>query len=760
MSEAVSIVAVAARATTRPPRRFAVLSALAFAAITAVAVGSLFAVHRELTESALARRSAISDLAAATLAEKLDRAVDVAVALATRVRFRDLIEAGRWSEAAAILRDVPGNFPFIERIGLFDPQGTLLAEVPDVSASKRPVLAGEEWFKATLRDGKPVISAIFRRQGAPRRNVFVATAPIRSEAGAIVGVLAAQVPIDGFFRWLAGVDVGEAAIVYVVDQSGALAYHSKLVLEGDPVDFSSVPAVQGALKGARGVEIAVNPLEKQERLSAFSPVARHGWAAVVAEPTAAVFETRNWLLAATLTAYALILAFFVAYVSNRVAWQRAQAEGERRQAFERAQRAEESRLQAQRALARQSERLRILGEIDRATVAQASPRSIAEAAVRPLRELLGVPRAIVNLFDLQAREAVWLAAAGRRRLHAGAPVRYPLEMMGDVKALGRGEPQIVDTRQLQPSAEVEALLASGVRVYMVVPMIAGGELIGAISFGGEQADFSPEQMDIAKETATQLAIAITQARLLERVRRQAEELERRVEERTAELHAANRELESFSYSVSHDLRAPLRAVDGYALMLAEDYGDRLDEEGRRLLTVVRKSAEQMGRLIDDLLKFSQLGRRPLARAPLDMRALAGEVLGELAPSYPNARIELGDLPAAAGDRALLRHVWSNLIGNALKYSANAEAPRIEILGETGAAEWVYSVRDNGAGFDMRYYDKLFNVFQRLHREDEFEGTGVGLAIVQRIVARHGGRVWGEGSVGEGARFCFSLPREG
>ena len=212
--------------------------------------------------------------------------------------------------------------------------------------------------------------------------------------------------------------------------------------------------------------------------------------------------------------------------------------------------------------------------------------------------------------------------------------------------------------------------------------------------------------------------------------------------------------------MSNDRRAQRRAVDGDALMLTEDYGERRDDEGRRLLAVVRSSAEQMGRLIDDLLKFSQVGRRPLARAPLDMRALASEVLGELAQAYPRARVELGALPAAQGDRALLRHVWANLLGNALKYSARKDAPRVEIEGRIEGAEAVYTVRDNGAGFDMRYYAKLFNVFQRLHREDEFEGTGVGLAIVQRVVVRHGGRIWGEAAPGEGARFHFSLPMEG
>ena len=271
-------------------------------------------------------------------------------------------------------------------------------------------------------------------------------------------------------------------------------------------------------------------------------------------------------------------------------------------------------------------RLLILHEIDQAVAAEESPEVIAGAAIQPLREVLGVARAVVNIFDLAAGEAEWLAAAGRRRTHVGSGVRYSLRLMGDVEALKRGEPQLVDTHALPPGPDVDALLASGVHQYMVMPMIAGGELIGAISFGGEGGPIPAEQMSIAREVATQLAIAVAQARLYDRVRRHAEELELRVDERTKELQAANKELDAFSYSVSHDLRAPLRAVDGYARMLEEDYAGTLDAEGNRLLRVVRENSQQMGRLIDDLLAYSRLGRQPLSRQPVETDKLVRVVL--------------------------------------------------------------------------------------------------------------------------------------
>jgi signal transduction histidine kinase len=410
-------------------------------------------------------------------------------------------------------------------------------------------------------------------------------------------------------------------------------------------------------------------------------------------------------------------------------------------------------------LERHAERLRILRELERAVAAEQAPQEMAAAVVQPLRELLGVPRAIVNQFDLAAGEVEWVAAAGRRRTHVGPGVRYSIRLMGDVDALHRGEPQRIDVRALPGSAEKEALLASDLGVYMVVPMRAGGELLGALSFGDASGVFTAEQMNIAEEVATQLAIAMLQARLLARLRNHAAELEATVRKRTEALEVANTELESFSYSVSHDLRAPLRAVDGYARMLEEDYAARLDDEGRRLLSVVRQSSQRMGRLIDDLLAFARLGKQEPSKQLVDMAELATEVVNELRDGS-SASVQLAELPRARADRALMRQVWLNLVGNALKYSAKRNDARIEIGGRREAGHNLYWIRDNGAGFDMRYADKLFGVFQRLHRSDEFDGTGVGLAIVQRVVVRHGGRVWAEGKPGDGACFHFSLPQEG
>ena len=230
--------------------------------------------------------------------------------------------------------------------------------------------------------------------------------------------------------------------------------------------------------------------------------------------------------------------------------------------------------------------------------------------------------------------------------------------------------------------------------------------------------------------------------------------------RANQLEAANKELESFSYSVSHDLRAPLRAIDGFTKIFDEDYGDQIDDEGRRLLKIIRENSQRMGLLIDDLLAFSRLGRQPLSTEQTDMKSLAIEALRQVhaAGLGKNASTVINDLPAANVDPPLLKQVWINLLSNALKYSSTRESPQIEVGFLT--TQNAYFVKDNGVGFDMRYYDKLFGVFQRLHRIDEFSGTGVGLAIVHRLITRHGGRVWAEAELDRGATFFFSVPAGG
>ena len=261
-----------------------------------------------------------------------------------------------------------------------------------------------------------------------------------------------------------------------------------------------------------------------------------------------------------------------------------------------------------------------------------------------------------------------------------------------------------------------------------------------------------------------LLIIVMVALLTERIEkvRKLKNLNNDLKTETIKLEDANNELEAFAYSVSHDLRVPLRAIDGFSRIVIEDYEDKIDEEGIRLLNIIRENTKKMGQLIDDILLLSRAGRQEMTISELDITSLAKNIYNEFNHDTEGRNIDftVNNLPRTMGDRALLTQVLTNLIGNAIKFTREKENAHIEVGFKEDKYNNIYFVKDNGAGFDMKYYDKLFGLFQRLHSQEEFEGTGVGLSIVQRIISRHGGRVWGEGEVGKGATIYLSIPKKG
>jgi signal transduction histidine kinase/DNA-binding response OmpR family regulator len=437
------------------------------------------------------------------------------------------------------------------------------------------------------------------------------------------------------------------------------------------------------------------------------------------------------------------------------------------------------------ALARSNRELRALSRCNKALVRAASEQALLNAVCRTVCEEAGYRMAWVGyaVSDTAAKvrpvasagfedgylatpNVAWAGAEGRPSPAALAIQNGKSVSIGDLSG--------------QDGASWDGALQRGYRSCIYVPLKdESAGVFGVLSvFSGEPDAFTADESRLLDELAGDLAYGIAALRAREeRARAEAEvkalnqHLERRVARRTAALEAVNRELETFSYSVSHDLRAPLRAINGFSRILEEDYADRLGDEGRHCVDTISRSAQRMDQLISDILAFSRTSRCDIAAAPVDMTALAQEVFEDVRSAFPPQRnivLQMGKLLPVQGDRAMIRQVLTNVISNAVKYTGGRAEALIEINSRAGGDDTAsnpagsgiavntYWVKDNGAGFDMRYAENVFGVFQRFHGE-EFEGTGIGLAIVKRIVTRHGGQVWVESKPDEGTTLSFTLP---
>jgi signal transduction histidine kinase len=374
-------------------------------------------------------------------------------------------------------------------------------------------------------------------------------------------------------------------------------------------------------------------------------------------------------------------------------------------------------------------------------------------------------KGVIQLFNVGAEKMLGYAASDVVNKVTPASMHDPQEIIARANALSVEYGSLISpgfealvfraSRGIEDIYELTKIRKDGTRFPAMVSVTAlrdaRAHIIGYLLIGTDNSARKRAEEALLRVGAAQDAL----------VRQLNADLEVRVTERTAQLESANRELEAFSYSVSHDLRTPLRAIDGFSQVVLERFGPQLPEEGQRYLGTIRAGAQKMGALIDDLLTFARLNKQALNRRPFDTVGLVREALDELGSPWPDRKLEvrLGDLPRSVGDRALLRQVWLNLLSNALKYTRKLAAAQLEVGSVRKNGVDVFFVRDNGTGFDMRYADKLFGVFQRFHRAEDYEGTGVGLAIVQRIVHRHGGQVWAEAAVDRGATFYFTLPEE-
>ncbi len=421
------------------------------------------------------------------------------------------------------------------------------------------------------------------------------------------------------------------------------------------------------------------------------------------------------------------------------------------------------RKEAEQKLQKINERLSVLHHIDRAILSAKSPESIVQAALDGLWKLVPCQRITVIQFDMKKNEALVLGSVVKGKSEVGKELRFPLTDIHLIDEFRHGKIRIYSDLLEYPKKKTQILnqlIAEGIRNVVNIPLMFKKEIIGTLNLGASVPGwFTDEHVAIAKEVAMQLAIALRQACLYDQLKQYSKELEYRVAQRTRQLEWANKMLEEFAYSVSHDLKTPLRAILGFTQIIARRYAKSLEKEARHYFENILEAATHMEELINDLLKYSKLGKNAISLIPVELSKLIEDVVSELANSGVTQGAEIiidPDLPVVEGDVTLLRQIFINLIDNALKYRKKDTSHRVEIRAKRENKSALIEVRDNGIGIEPKYQEKIFNIFQRLHSQSAYPGTGIGLAIVKRAVHLMNGKVEIESTPGEGSIFRVKL----
>lgn len=423
------------------------------------------------------------------------------------------------------------------------------------------------------------------------------------------------------------------------------------------------------------------------------------------------------------------------------------------------------RKRSEEALRLYNQRLEILRQLDEAILAAQSPQAIASSALTHILRLINCQHAGVAKVHDEKQELRWLAVLSSK--HTCIPTDY-METSKDnafFQALSVGQMVVIKDLRImtEPMQYQKMLIADGITAQIFIPLIVQDHLVGVLDLGNDTPDFlTNEQEEIVREISGILAVALQQSHLHEQVQRYAAELEERVRQRTEELENKNLELETFTYSVSHDLKAPLRGIDGYSRLLLEDYQGKLDDDGRKFLLTIRQATEHMNQLINDLLAYSRLERRSMTTSSIYLPPLIQGLLNERSGEIKERKVKVKvNLPFDYVNAEVegVSQAIRNLIDNALKFTCQTDKPIIEIGGQQQPTSCILWVKDNGIGFDMQYHDRIFEIFQRLHRSEDFQGTGIGLALVRKVMQRLGGKVWATSAPGKGATFFLEFPQQ-
>jgi signal transduction histidine kinase len=420
------------------------------------------------------------------------------------------------------------------------------------------------------------------------------------------------------------------------------------------------------------------------------------------------------------------------------------------------------RRRAQKEIRRRVEELAALNALGRRAGATLSLKQVVDAALEEVSR--PVDPDLMVLFLRQGDELILqgIGPAGTTYTHEETPVHQVGECLCGLVA-SHGEPLYARDIYTDPRCTWDECKRAGLRSFAALPLASGDEMLGVLGLASATERDFEAQSTFLEALAAQIGPNLQNALLHQEIQRYAEVLEERVAQRTAALEATNQQLETFAYSVSHDLKAPLRGIDGYSRLLLEDHADQLDEEGQLFLHTIRRAADQMRQLIEDLLAYSRLERRSLTTGRVNLQSLMEALVAEHDQEIEARDVEVRvDVPCRAvqADAEGMAQVLRNVFSNALKFTREVAEPEIVVGGRETEGACLLWVRDNGIGFDMRYHDRIFEIFQRLHRAEDYPGTGVGLAIVRKAMRRMGGRVWAESEVGEGATFYVEIPRGG
>jgi len=767
---------------------------LMFLATVIAAVAEIIsyrAIDRELTAVALSRRLAVSDLAAATISEKLDHMVSISVSLATRVRFRQLVAAGRWAEAIEILRNVPRDLPVIERLFLTDTAGTLMADVPELPGVRGRSFADRDWYKGMRADGKPYVSQVYRRAAAPQANVLAVSVPIRTDGGDVSGILVLQVRLETFFAWLKPIEMGPEGFVYVVDREGQLAFHSKYPGRNEIVTLSAVPAVQQVLRGVRSVDVTFDPAEKEDSVLAYAPVSGYGWGLIVQQPARVAFTARSEQLAHVLVAYSLVLLFCVldVYLVFRIMLlgRRAeQASREQNELLEQRIRARTveletanqqlhgeitERKQAEHKNRSQLEHLSLLDQITRSAGERLDLKSIFQIVLIRLEDSLPIDFGCVCLYDAAANTLrVSCVGAKSEALAHELTIDEQASIDVDQNGLARCvQGQLVYEPDISASdfPFPQRLARGGLRSVVMAPLKSESQVIGVLVAARRAANgFTSAECEFLRQLSEHIALAAHQAQLYGSLQQAYDDLR---QTQASVMQAERlRALGQMASGIAHDINNALSPVSLYVESMLETERD-LSARARGYLETIQRAVEDVAQTVARMREFYRQREQQIELAPVDVNQMAQQVLDLTKARWSDMvqrrgtviRVETEfapDLPRIMGVESEIREALTNLVFNAVDAmpEGGTLTLRTRLTGPDAERAVAMEVTDSGIGMDEDTRKRCLEPFFTTKGE---RGSGLGLAMVYGMVQRHSCGIEIDSAPGAGTtmRLVFAVP---